>query len=59
MFEALFCRLQGEVIRLVSQPEQSHERFTPQRHNEGNGLIFLRRQLTGEAPMRPDLYDQH
>jgi hypothetical protein len=30
MFEALFPKLHGEAIRLVSQPEQSHERFTPQ-----------------------------
>ena len=30
MFGALFCRLQGEAIRLVFQPEQSHERVTPQ-----------------------------
>ncbi len=28
MFEAVFRMLHGEAIRLVSQPEQSHERFT-------------------------------
>jgi hypothetical protein len=30
MFGALFCRLQGEAIRLVLQPEQSYEQAIPQ-----------------------------
>jgi site-specific recombinase XerD len=56
MFKALFCRLQGEAIRLVLQPEQSHERFTPQgftaasthdRGDQGVSAITLNATITG------------
>jgi hypothetical protein len=63
MFEALFCRLQGEAIRLVLQPEQSHERFTPQgftaasTHDRGDADAPARAQDSGRLHSRgPSLH---
>src|ERR1700687_1572872 len=63
MFEALFRKLRSEAIRLVSQPEQSHERFTPQgftaapTHDRGDAYAPARAQDPGGLHSRgPSLH---
>src|SRR5882672_1742517 len=63
MFKALFRKLQVEAIRLVLQPEQSHERFTPKdftaasTHDRGDAYAPARAQDPGRLHSRgPSLH---